>query len=254
MGKFIKLQPGKISIDSRFQRELDESRAKVMSKHIDPDRVGVPVVSLRRDGTMVALDGQHRITALCMAGRETTQVLCEVHEGLSLAQEAELFLKLNGGRTAVRVFDKFKARLVAGEPVAHEIQKIVHAAKLRIAKAPANNCVCAIQSLEKVHLRKGNLAETLRVLVSWSDGDPGVYDGMLIKDVSCFLAEHPDVDIDRLVLRLAGYAPDRILSKIKRVQGTHDDIPRSVAACKVFREIYNYRSRDKLKASARNAA
>lgn len=248
----VKVKPSQIGTDARFQRDLDESRAKRMGKHLDVRRIGHPVVSVREDGSMVALDGQHRLQAMRVAGVDDA-ILCDAWHGLTLAEEAELFILLQADRKAVRVYDKFKARLVARDPVALEIEKIVKAAGLRIAKAQGNNCICAIKALESAHARYRNLPKSLSVLLKWSDGDPGAFDGHLITDVACFLAQHPKVDLIRLAEKLAPYSPERILSRIRRVQGNSDELPRGEAACRVFREIYNYRSRDKLQAPKKAA-
>jgi hypothetical protein len=248
---YQKLKPSKIEVDSRWQRELDEGRAKRMAKQLNKAMLGVPVVSKRPNGELIALDGQHRIMA-CRYANMDDPILCDVQEGLSLADEADLFLMLNSNRKAVRVYDKFKARLVAKDSVAMEIKSLVASAGLRVSKAPGTNCVCAIKALEMVHTRYGNLRETLDVLTRWADGDPCAFDGNLLKDVSHFLAAEHDkpVSIPHLCERLQNYAPKRILAKIKRQQGVQDECPRAEAAIKVFRDIYNQRTRDKLKTKA----
>jgi hypothetical protein len=247
--KFEKIKPSSIGVDPRFQRDLDETRAKRLSKALNLSRIGHFVVSRRADGSMVVLDGQHRLTAMKMRGINEP-IYCDVWDGLTLPEEAELFLWLNSDRRAVRVFDKFKARLIAQETSAIEIDGIVKKCGLRIGKAQSSKCVCAIKALEFAHVRHNNLPKTLEVLTRWSDGDPGVYDGKLIKDVSCFLAQFPEVNLSLLSKQLSPYSPERILNKINRAQGLRtDDGPRWEAACKVLLEIYNYKRRDKLRKS-----
>jgi hypothetical protein len=246
MSKFIKLQVEKIEIDARYQRELDQGRATAMSKHIDLDRIGVPVVSRRADGKCVVLDGQHRVKALQMAGKGALQILCEVHEGLSLLEEATLFLKLNGGRKAIRVYDKWRAQLVSRVPTALEIEKILSTAGLRISKASGNNCVCAISAIWGVHVKYKNLSDTLAVLKSWGEGDPGVYEAELIKATSEFLRTYPSADPKQLIKKLETYSPERIQMRIARTTSKADRIPFRDAAVIVLREIYNFRSKVKL--------
>lgn len=250
--RYAKLRPTQIDVDPRWQRDLDEARAKRMAKAIAVERIGVPVVSQRTDGKFVALDGQHRVAALRFANLDEP-IMCDIQEGLSLSDEAELYLLLNSDRKAVGAYDKFKARLVAKDPVALEIRAILTSCGLRIAKAQGANCICAIQALEFAHMHHKNLSQVLRVLVSWSDGDPSVYEGSLIRDVAHFLSQYPTVDLKKLGERLQQFSPDRIIAKIKRVQGTLDDVPRAEAACKVLRDIYNYRSRDRLRSATKAA-
>jgi hypothetical protein len=245
--KYEKLRPSQIDVDPRWQRDLDETRARRMARNVNMARLGVPVVSRRNDGRCVALDGQHRIAMLKIANMDSP-IMCDVQEGLSLADEAELYLLLNSDRKPVGAFDKFKARLVAKDAVALEIQDILKKRGLRVAKAQGSNCICAIQAVEFIHVHYQNLGDTLRVLISWCEGDPSVYEGMIIKDVSFFLAHHPQVSIERLAEKLQQFSPERLLARIRRTQGTLDDVPRGDAACKVLRDIYNKGARDKLSA------
>jgi hypothetical protein len=216
-----------------------------MARNINMNRIGVPVVSRREDGSMVALDGQHRLYALRLANHDEP-LLCDVQEGLTLADEAELFILLQADRKAVRVYDKFKARLVAKDPIALEVQKLVVASGLRIAKAAGPNCVCAIKSVESAHAKYNNLPRVLSILLKWSDGDGSAFDGHLILDLGHFLSEYPKIDVERFIKQLASWSPERVLSKIRRVQGNVDDLARTEAATRVFRDIYNHRARVKL--------
>lgn len=251
MGKnFVKLSPSDIGIDASYQRDLDESRVDAMAENFDQSRTGVPVLSIRKDGTYVVLDGQHRLAAMRQAGLEGIKILCEVHNGLSPAEEAELFLKLNNGRKPVGAHDKYKARMVAKEPVALEFTRIIESLGLRIGRAPGKNTICAIEAVESVHRRHRNLEVTLSVLKRWGRGDVAVFDGNLIRDMSRFLMDHSaDVDADELVAKLDRIDPGHVL---RRIKATFEALNRNrrLAANSVFREIYNYRRAKKAKLHA----
>lgn len=237
---FTKLSPDELTIDHSYQRELDEGRVNAMSKDFDLARVGVPVVSLRKDDTYVVLDGQHRVEAMRRAGYRTTKILCEVHNGLSARDEAELYLKLNGGRKAIGVHDKWKARIRSQDPGAIEIAKIVESLGLRIGRVPGKHTICAVQSIESAHKRNGNLKTTLHVLKEWGRGDLSALEGEIIKDMSTFLRDHEEVDSQELITKLAKRDPGHVLRQIK---ATADALNknRRLAANSVFREIYNHR-------------
>ncbi len=246
--KFAKVTPQEIEIDRQFQRELDENRCKAMAKELDMNRIGVPVLSRRKNGSLVALDGQHRVYALQMA-EHTAAILCEVHDGLTVTEEAELFLKLNGGRKAVHVHDKWKARIVANDPIALEIKGIMDSLGLRIARVIAPSSIAAVQSVESVHVRNGNLKATLAILKRWGDGvTPEVYDADLIKYVSHFLKDHPTASPATLIDKLSSIHPERVVNRIKRAHQLSQDIPRTVVASAQLRDIYNTKNRNKLPA------
>jgi len=114
--KFAKIKPSKLIIDNRYQRDLDEPRAMHLAETFDESLLGTIVISQRKNGEYYVLDGQHRVTASQIADRGDIPIQCEVHSGLTLAQESKMFLDLNGGRKYVRIYDKFRARIMSREP------------------------------------------------------------------------------------------------------------------------------------------
>lgn len=131
--------------------------------------------------------------------------------------------------------------MVAKEPIALEIQQILASFKLRIGNGQGARTINAVDSVEYVHRRKGNLQQTMAVVARWSDGDPGAFSGQLIRAVSEFLYRFPDAKVMILAKQLDEWAPDRVISKIKRL--TSNATPKADAFCDVFFEIYNYKLR-----------
>lgn len=111
-----------LTIDPVVQRSLDEVRVVRMSKVFDKSAVGTFVVSLRGDGTMVVLDGQHRRAAAILAGMPDLKVPCDVRRGLTIAEEAELFRRLNTTRRLTQSVDHAKG-VLAGDPEALGIEE-----------------------------------------------------------------------------------------------------------------------------------
>jgi hypothetical protein len=236
---FSKLAIKDLLIDPAYQRELDEPRVDAMAKKFDESRIGVPVVSLRKDGKFYVLDGQHRSESARRAGLGDLKIMCEVHNGLSQAEEAELFLKLNNGRKTVQAFDKYRARMTANDPVAVEFTRIVNSLGLRIGQGQGKNTINAVLAIESAHRRNRNLELTLSVLKRWGGGGQDFFEGALLKDMSCFLADYSECDVQWLVDKLARVDVGRTTVKIKAL---HDSIKnRRLAANSVFCEIYNHR-------------
>jgi hypothetical protein len=237
--KFEKVKPNDVKLDASFQREPNVKRVDEMAAAFDPNMVGVPVLSRRADGTMVALDGQHRIAAAKKAGHGEYPLLMEIHHGLSAEEEARLFLKLNEMRLPVPLFDRFKARLVEKDLIATEIEAQLERAGVKLAKSPAKRTVCAIQAVSRAYQR-GNLEPTLRVLTEWMDGAAAAYDGELVKAVSAFLKEYPKVNIVEVATRLRAHLPSNVAVRLR--QAKHDrECSADEAACIVLREIFNER-------------
>ena len=129
------------------QRDLNPARVAKLAAGFDLEQIGAPVVS-RRGGWYYLIDGQHRIEALklWLGAWEGQQVQCWCYEGLTEAQEAELFLKLND-TLAVHAFAKFKVSVQAGRDTEADIDRIVRALGLRIANSRAGGGIAAVATL-----------------------------------------------------------------------------------------------------------
>lgn len=236
--KFEKIKPSDVKSDPSYQRELDEKRSQDLATTYNGDFAGVPVVSRRNDGQLFVLDGQHRISANVSAGMGSVAVLMQVHDGLSIKQEADMFHHLNKNRRAVGAHDDFKARVKAEHADALAVVAILKSHGLKITHQMQKNGVRAIQAVESVY-RRGNLSETMHILAAWSAGDPSAFDGPLVKGVSSFLAMYgARVDVGNFSAKLRSHGPSRVTTKMRATIKDYDCRP-SFAACNVFRGIYN---------------
>lgn len=185
---------------------------KKATEGFDPNRLGVPIVSRRDDGTYVWLDGQNRGELMRRSGWGDQKVQCRVFTGLTLAQEAELFLGHNDNRQ-VKPLHKFLARVTAGDADAVAITKIVESYGWKIQESGASNGISAVRAVESVYLsdradndRGGVLRVTLRVVTeAWGYRSEAV-DGRILQGVGALFNRFGDL-IDRaaLVKKLAEY-------------------------------------------------
>lgn len=116
----------------------------------DANKLGVPIVSERPDGTRVWLDGQNRGALLALVGWGDQSIDCKVFRGLSVRQEAELFLGHNDNRRVGAIY-RFLARVTAGDPDAVAISGIVRAAGWRVGDQNGPDTITAVAALEKVY-------------------------------------------------------------------------------------------------------
>jgi len=186
------------------QRDLNRARVTQLAAYFDPEQLGAPVVS-HRGGWYWLLDGQHRIEAykLWLGSWEGQQVQCWCYEGLTEAQEAERFLRLNDTLT-VNAFAKFKVAVQAGRDAEADVDRIVRALGLRIAAGRSGGGICAVATLRRVYDRAGAavLAQALRIIRD-AYGDAGL-DGPVIEGIA-LLCQRYDGDLTerRAVARLA---------------------------------------------------
>ena len=145
-----------LKIDRRVQRHsVRTTHVKAIAEGFDPDAFGTIAVSRRDDGTYAVLDGQHRLEALRLMGFNGKQLVpCEVRSGLTLAQEAALFRKLNTTQKPGLV-DRFLVRAVEGDPDVLEIIRIAEQHGWRIAFQKTDGVIAAADVLERIYTGRG---------------------------------------------------------------------------------------------------
>lgn len=166
---------GKMITSRRVQRDLKLHRVDYLVANFDLDDFGQPVVSWR-DGHYYIIDGQHRIEALKVwlgKGWEIQKIECRVYQGLTEAEEADMFDRLNDV-LIVSSFDKFKVRVTAGREAESIIDKVVRSENLVISRDEIPGGVSCVGTLVRVFTRSDAnvLARSLRIIRD-AFGDPG---------------------------------------------------------------------------------
>lgn len=110
-----KRKPNQITVDLRVQRPLDQARVDNLISKWNDHAVGVPTLSQREGGQVIALDGQTRIEALRQMGRGEEGWDFTVYRNLSLAEEAAMFALLNNTKRLAPI-ELFRVALVQGDP------------------------------------------------------------------------------------------------------------------------------------------
>lgn len=170
-----------MQVSSLAQRERKDYRVNQIVAEFDEDKIGTPILS-SRNGHYYIVDGQHRIEATGIVRGDDSEVQCWVYEGLTEADEAELFLRFNDVLT-VSAFDKFKVSVQAGRDDETDIDRIVRAQGLIVTRDKLPGAVRAVGTLGKVYDRDGAsaLARALGIIRD-AYGDSGfeapVIDGM----------------------------------------------------------------------------
>lgn len=203
--------------DSTYQRTLDVVRARSYAATWDRRLAGILEVSDRgedADPRFAVIDGQHRWAA---AGYLQTppNLVANVHSGLSVADEAALFDKLNRQRKQTTTWDHWKARRRAGNELVLAVEQIAAQAGLTVTEAnTAAEGISCIGTLEKIATSAGGielLASTLKLLVGiWGVQDRGAYEAPIVGGLALVLHSVSDVDAERLIDCLCGVPPRRI--------------------------------------------
>ena len=186
------------------------------------------------------IDGQHRIEALRQYGFSEDSVQCWTYEGLSQAEEAEKFLKLNDTLT-VSAFDKFTKGVRAGRQPECTVQSIVLAQQCVVSKDHVPGAISAVGTLMKVYRRSTDevLAKDLHIIRD-AYGDPG-FEASVIDGIGWLVGRYNGVlDVKTAVTRLgnAHGGVNGLLGLAERIRAsTGDTKAQCVAAAAV--EIIN---------------
>jgi hypothetical protein len=160
-----------IKVSSNAQREFRRHKAATIAANLDPDKIGVPVLSLR-DGHYWVIDGQHRVAALKIIGYGETKIECDVYRDLTEREEAELFDGLNDA-LKVSTLDKFLVRVTAHRERECAIEAAVRNQGYTVGSGKGR--IGAVSALGKVYDMAGQdrLEVALRIIRD-SYGDSGM--------------------------------------------------------------------------------
>lgn len=163
------------------QREFSKSQGDRIAADLDLNKLGYPIIN-HRDGIYWICDGQHRIYALKENGFGKDVLDCEVYEGLTDPEMAEIFLGRDA-RRAICPFDKFHVACTAGRPRENDIRRVVESNGLKISRAKGEQCIGAVASLGKIYDRSGDVVvgKVVRTIKNAYAGDPGAFDGSVIE-------------------------------------------------------------------------
>lgn len=218
-----------LNIDAQAQRSLRVAWVKGHVSDFDPEQIGYIVCNKRASGKVYVIDGQHRVELLREVGWGDQSVQCECFDGLTQAQEAELFLARND-RITVQTYDKFRVAVTAGDLTCCDIDRIVRAQGLSISDQKKDGGVMAVAGLQRVYLGAGigaskdgpaALARTLKTVQRAWGRQASSFQGKVIEGLGMVqLRYNGKLDQEALAEKLApfpGGAPG-LLGKAKAIQ------------------------------------
>ena len=239
----------RMRVNPLAQRDLNQARVNRLAASFDIEQMGAPTVNHRGEWFYL-IDGAHRIAALkaWLRDWEGQQVQCWCYEGLTEAQEAEQFLKLNDV-LPVRAFAKFKVAVHAGRETEADVERIVRALGLRIAHSGGG--ISAVATLRRVYSRGGPpvLSRALRIIRD-AYGEVGL-DGPVIDGIALVCQRYDgQLAEEHAVARLASAhgGVSGLVSRAGQLRQTTGSAPaQCVAAAAV--EVINRGARGKKLAS-----
>lgn len=209
-----------LHVDPSYQRPLVRKHKKIAA-NFDPDAFGVPLVAQRSDGSLWIVDGQQRIEALKVRGKDRVRVDVFVSDGPE--HEAHVFRLVNVDRTKLRGEELYNAALTEGEETAVAVGRLMKEYGFRVINGMntvttsddvKSNAIRSVQSLLHVHRSQGEDASRF-VLSTLRDnwpGDPMRTRKELILGLGAFYKNlEGNVDQDRLNARLSSVTAGKLI-------------------------------------------
>lgn len=201
--EYIQVDPRTIKFDPRAQRNLNKARAQAIAEKLVPTALGTPILSRREDG-LYAVDGMHRVYAcqLILTGkalasekvREAIQTIaCEVHSGLSMANEASLFIIKNKESSKVGPNDEFRIGVMAGHPLFQDTNTVLEKHQLKVGSSSANG-VRGIKGILGIVMEHGPGILDLSLTIAedaWGR-TPDTWHSVTIGGIATVMSKHSD--------------------------------------------------------------
>lgn len=149
--RMMSLEDPRIFTDPKVQRSegVDMRKVDRMFPDFNEDALGEITFSERSDGKLATIDGAHRI-CLCRKVEHKALVRVKVFKGLTIQEEARLFLLLNQGTNPTLV-SKFKVSVIEGNPESIEIDNIIKKHGWELSKNSNPGCLLAIATIQRVY-------------------------------------------------------------------------------------------------------
>lgn len=203
--------------DMSYQRPINQELVDQIARKWDIAAAGPIVVSRRANGDLYIVNGQHRTAAARQVGE--TEIIAQVLNGLTAAEEAVLRLKGNVRRTD-KPQERFQAQLTAGDPESHAIKQIVEALGGVVNTSPqATYGINAVSSLEGLYRRDNGILltrtlETIKDMYGVLDGEAVTVS--ILKAVAWFLDAHrAGYDRARLIERCQDVGAQRLIQQAR---------------------------------------
>jgi len=217
-----------ITVDPRVQRSaLNIAKVNKIIREFSENALGVITLSDRGLSEKIALDGQHRTEAVRRLTDNTGLIDANLFKGLTLAQEARMFLDLNYANQPT-LFDKYRVGVTGGDIEFSAIDSIVHRAGFTVGSDGANGTIAAIAALRRVYAldyptipddeqdQYPNILGLALTLIFDAWGlDEDALKGAPIEAIGRMIRNYSNLDLDRLLDSMRRFTPTSLLAQAK---------------------------------------
>jgi hypothetical protein len=219
-----KIKAKDLRVPTEYQREIEVNHVAKIARSWDNTSVGVLVGSLRKDKKVYVVDGLQRLSAKRdVLGEGDYEFTVLVHDDLTLEAEAKLFVDTNTGRKNVAAFYKYRAGVVAEDPVDCAIDDVVNDLGLKVGANSSEGVIGCVATLQRIVGKNGKtimsqaaiLQDTLRIMhkVYAKTEDP--WSSFITEGLAIFLMEYgsnPKFSETSLIKVLRSMSPTQLIT------------------------------------------
>lgn len=233
------------SAGKQYQRPVDWKRVERMTQRFRIHSVGTLLINERPDGGYWIVDGQHRKEALEKLYGPEFEWWCFLVHVAGPPEEAAIFVEVNADHARPAPGILFQGRLIRGEQVALDIEKLVIEAgmSLHLSSGREGPNELPTSVLDEIYSKWG--ADRLRQVLAFSHktwgGQKGFSSSAVVLGVATFFhhyGEHRSFDTDKISQVLTEFQVQYVYREAKIVAG-RDFSHRHVAFATAMQQLYN---------------
>lgn len=201
-----------LKIDPQVQGSLQIKRVNSIVEKFNPKFIGTVIVSKRENGDYYVMDGYHRTTALKRLNIEYT--LCEIHEDLTLEDEAQYYLAYNKYRKNPKAVDDYKVSVTAKVPEAIAVDRILKDLEIQVSEGDFRSprTVLEVYNTYGIELTRNCIC-----LYAESWGKKALV-GKYIKVLAKFISENEDnIDMFKLSSNMKKYKFNEVIESVNQM-------------------------------------
>lgn len=224
-GTFDMVDPRTIIIDHRYQRQAKNTLIQMIAQSPSWEAFGVPVCFRRDNSMLYCADGQQRIAGVLKSEKPPKLIPVVWFDIQDVREEAEVFVRINEWRKSLQPIEKHRGKIMAGDPAALAIEKVVAQAGFSIdtgGSATANaRTIQAVAGVNWIYNRIGEegLLQTLTVVKEAWPNNATALSTHILRGVASLIEEQGEAyNRSALIKALKKTEPHFVLRKAEELK------------------------------------